>query len=169
MVSPSLFPLLRARPHLGRLFNEGEARLGAHRVVLLSHGAWIRRFGSDPDIVGKAVEFAYDLDAGPHTVVGVLAEGFYFPNATTEVWTPFVIPTDEPSDPDGLRLETTISSAALGRLAPSVSPERAATELHTLLQRNGRTNISCDRVDGALARRRKRRRSTPGLFRYRKR
>ena len=81
VVSPSLFPLLRARPHLGRLFNEGEARLGAHRVVLLSHGAWIRRFGSDPDIVGKAVEFAYDLDAGPHTVVGVLAEGFYFPNA----------------------------------------------------------------------------------------
>ena len=142
VVSPSLFPLLRARPHLGRLFTEGEARLGAHRVVLLSHGAWRRRFGSDPDIVGKALEFSYDLDAGPHTVVGVLAEGFYFPGATTEVWTPFVIPTDGSSD------TISFATATLGRLASGVSPERAATEVHTLLQRNGRTNISCDRLDG---------------------
>ena len=146
-VSPALFPLLRARPHLGRLFTEGEARLGAHRVVLLSHGAWIRRFGSDPDIVGKALEFAHDLDAGPHTVVGVLAEGFYFPSATTEVWTPFAIPTNGPADPDRPRFKVTISAAALGRLAPGVSPEKAATEVHTLLQRSD-TNIFCDRVDG---------------------
>ena len=147
VVSPSLFPLLRARPHLGRLFTEGEARLGAHRVVLLSHGAWIRRFGSDPDIVGKALEFAHDLDAGPHTVVGVLAEGFYFPSATTEVWTPFAIPTNGPADPDRPRFKVTISAAALGRLAPGVSPERAATEVHTLLQRSD-TNIFCGRADG---------------------
>ena len=44
-VSPSLFPLLRATPHLGRFFTEEEARLGADRVVVLSHGAWIRRSG----------------------------------------------------------------------------------------------------------------------------
>ena len=75
-VSPSLFPLLRSTPHLGRLFTEEEARVGADRVVLLSHGAWTRRFASDPDIVGTVV----DLDGDPHTVVGVLAEGFYFPN-----------------------------------------------------------------------------------------
>ena len=41
-VSPSLFPLFRAPPHLGRLFLEEEARTGAERVVLLSHGAWTK-------------------------------------------------------------------------------------------------------------------------------
>ena len=41
--SPSLFPLLRAAPHLGRLFLDEEARVGAAPVVLLSHGAWTNR------------------------------------------------------------------------------------------------------------------------------
>ena len=87
-VSPSMFPLLRATPQLGRLFTEGEARAGADRVVLLSHGAWTRRFGSDPDIVGSVI----DLDSAPYTVVGVLAEGFFFPSPEEEVWTPYVLP-----------------------------------------------------------------------------
>ena len=86
-VSPSMFPLLRATPHLGRLFVEEEARAGADRVVLLSHGAWARRFGSDPDIVGSAIE----LNNAPHTVVGVLADGFFFPSPDEEIWTPYVI------------------------------------------------------------------------------
>ncbi len=38
-VSPSMFPLLRATPHLGRFFAEEEARVGADRVAVLSHGA----------------------------------------------------------------------------------------------------------------------------------
>ena len=88
-VSPSLFPLLRARPRLGRLFTEADARTGAERVVLLSHGAWARRFGSNPDIVGRVLT----LNETPHTVAGVLAEGFYFPNPEAEVWTPWVLPS----------------------------------------------------------------------------
>ena len=63
-VSPALFPLLRARPRLGRLFTEEEARRGADQVVLLSHRAWAIRFGSDPDIVGSVLTFADT----PHTV-----------------------------------------------------------------------------------------------------
>ena len=91
-VSPSLFPLLRAAPHLGRLFTEEEAREGADRVVLLSHRVWTNRFASDPDIVGTPL----DLDGDPHTVFGVLAEGFYFPNPDGEFWTPLVVPPFTP-------------------------------------------------------------------------
>ena len=133
--SPALFPLLRAAPHLGRLFTEEEARVGADRVVLLSHGAWTRRFASDPDIVGTLV----DLDGDPHTVVGVLAEGFYFPSPDREFWTPYVIPPFTPPNMEGPAEQRVVLSAvfsALGRLRPGVSPVQAATEARTILQRS---------------------------------
>ena len=143
-VSPSLFPLLRAAPHIGRLFTEEEALSGADRVILLSHGAWRRRFGSDPDIVGTVLEFG----DGARTVVGVLAEGFFFPSREAEFWTPFVIPPFAQPDPrDQARLDgerrgpsvpgrVSVSSfTVLGRLRPGVSPEQAATEVRTILQR----------------------------------
>ena len=136
-VSPSLFPLLRAAPLLGRLFLDEEARTGAERVALLSHGAWTRRFAADPAIVGATI----DLDGDPHVVVGVLAEGFYFPTPDSEFWTPYVIPPftqtslrEAPGQSTVFLNELTFS--ALGRLRPGVSPERAATEARGILQRS---------------------------------
>ena len=133
-VSPSIFPLLRAQLRLGRFFTEDETRPGADGVVLLSYGAWTRRFGSDPDIVGAAV----DLDGTPHTVVGVTADGFYFPAPETEIWTPFVVPpyvSPTPVAPgeEGTRAVVVFFNA-LGRLRPGVSPQQAATEVRTILQ-----------------------------------
>ena len=61
--------------------------------MLLSHRAWTRRFGADPDVVGTVV----DVRNEPHTVVGVLAEGFYFPDPRVEAWTPYVLRADEPT------------------------------------------------------------------------
>ena len=139
-VSPSMFPLLRTTPHLGRLFTEEEARAGADRVVLLSHGAWTRRFGSDPDIVGSAIA----LNNAPHTVVGVLSEGFFFPSPEEEIWTPYVMPGYSIAPPEGgwgasLRGASFSVSfvTALGRLRPGVSTEQATTEVRTILQRRG--------------------------------
>ena len=130
-VSPALFPLLRARPRLGRLFTEEEARRGADRVVLLSHRAWATRFGSDPDIVGSVLTFADT----PHTVVGVLEEGFYFPNPDGEFWTPYVIPPFTPPQQEGGAFAV-LTLTTLGRLRDGVSPERAAAEVRTILQRS---------------------------------
>ena len=129
-VSPSLFPLLRARPRLGRLFTEADARTGAERVVLLSHGAWTRRFGSRPDIVGTVLT----LNEAPHTVAGVLAESFYFPNPEAEVWTPWVLPSAASSGFAEDR-QIIISFRTLGRLRTGVSPEQAAAEVRTILLR----------------------------------
>ena len=132
-VSPALFPLLRATPHLGRLFTDEEAREGADRVVLLSHRAWTNRFASDPDIVGASLDF----DGDPHTVVGVLAEGFYFPNPDGEFWTPFVVlPFTPPAaaEPGRPFMVLMMAFSALGRLAPGVSLEQAAAEATAILQ-----------------------------------
>ncbi len=132
-VSPALFPLLRATPHLERLFSEGEARDGADGVVLLSHRAWTNHFASDPGIVGAVLA----LDGDPYTVVGVLPEGFYFPHPDSERWTPFVVlPFTPPPAADAGQPRMTVMMAfdALGRLAPGVSPEQAAAEASTRLQ-----------------------------------
>ena len=136
-VSPSLFPLLRAAPLRGRLFLDEEARTGAARVALLSHGAWTRRFASDPAIVGTTIDF----DGNPHLVVGVLAEGFHFPTPDSEFWTPYVIPPFTQTsmrEAPGQRTVfwNEVMFSALGRLRPGVSAEQAATEARGILQRS---------------------------------
>ena len=117
-VSPALLRLLGARPQLGRLFTDEEAQRGAEGVVLLSHRAWTLRFGASPDVVGTLV----DVGGETRSVVGVLAEGFFFPRLDAEVWTPYVMSPNE------------ATAVVLGRLRPGVSAAQATTEVRTLLQ-----------------------------------
>jgi hypothetical protein len=55
VVTANLFPLLRVAPVLGRTFTHEETLPNAAQVVVLHHGYWLRRFGGDPDVVGKSV------------------------------------------------------------------------------------------------------------------
>ena len=71
------------------------------------------------------------LNGEPHTVVGVLAAGFEF--ETVEIWTPFVVRTDQEPVDGGLVLEAAFQT--IGRLQPEVSPEQAATEVRRILDR----------------------------------
>ena len=125
MVSPSLFPLLRATPHLGRVFTEEESRERADRVALLSFDAWITRFASDPEIVGAPL----DLDGEPFIVVGVLAEGFSFPSPEEELWTPWAISPFEPAESavdrsrsSSPRLAASVPASRLSRPPPRSAP-----------------------------------------------
>jgi hypothetical protein len=70
----NFFRVLGVQPMMGRLFTEGEARQGAHPVVLLANPYWRRQFAADPNIVGKEI----DLNGKPTTVVGVLPKSFDF-------------------------------------------------------------------------------------------
>jgi hypothetical protein len=73
-VSENFFDILGVRPELGRTFTAQESAWNGPKAVLLSHGLWTRRFGSDPAIVGASLT----LNDEPHTVVGVLPESFDF-------------------------------------------------------------------------------------------
>ena len=55
-VSTSLFPLLNIKPAVGRAFSSDEEKPGANPVVIVSHGLWQRRFGSDLGLVGKLLK-----------------------------------------------------------------------------------------------------------------
>ena len=128
-VTPSLFPLLRATPQLGRVFTEADIVEGSHRIVLLSNRAWTNRFGSDPDIIGAPVE----LNDEPHTVVGVLPNGFDFPYPEVELWTPLVVRANEEPVAGGVVIQGAFMG--IGRLRTGISLERAATEVRTILDR----------------------------------
>jgi putative ABC transport system permease protein len=47
-------------------------------TVVLGHGLWMRRYGGDPSVVGRAVQ----LDGAPYTVTGVLPPAFDYPMKT---------------------------------------------------------------------------------------
>jgi putative ABC transport system permease protein len=90
--SPSLFPVLRVDPMLGRPFLAEEGRQGQTDVAILSYGLWQRQFGSDPTIIGKSIP----LDGRSHLVVGVMPPRFDFPTnlqpsaKPPDVWIPMV-------------------------------------------------------------------------------
>ncbi len=56
---------------LGRVFTREEDKPGAASVILLSHGLWQRRFGGDPDIIGREIDLG-----GKTTVIGIMPGGF---------------------------------------------------------------------------------------------
>ncbi len=89
-VSPPFFSVMGVKPLLGRGFAPGDDIPGNHQVVVLAHGLWQRRFGSDLEIVGKTVR----LDGSPYTVVGVMPLGFHYPS-NTPLWTPMVLTAEE--------------------------------------------------------------------------
>ncbi|MEO7157746.1 MAG: ABC transporter permease, partial [Vicinamibacterales bacterium] len=75
-VTPDLFPMLGIEPFMGRQFLAEEAAApGLETVVLLTHGLWQRRYGSDPLIVGKAIL----VNDRARIVIGVLPPGIKFP------------------------------------------------------------------------------------------
>src|SRR6476620_7127638 len=52
-VSAAFFDALGVRPQLGRTFQRGEDEPGRAQVAVLKHSFWQKRFGGDPQIVGK--------------------------------------------------------------------------------------------------------------------
>ncbi len=86
-VSAELFDVLRVKPALGRAFTREEDAPGAAGVVVLSHGGWQRRFGSDPSVLGRSIT----LSGRPSTIIGVMPAGFYFPSRDAELWTPLAL------------------------------------------------------------------------------
>lgn len=125
-VSPELFPMLGATPAVGRWFAPAEAELGEHRVVLLSHGLWQRRFGSDPGVVGRTLR----LDGHGYQVVGVMPPGFRFPDDGVQVWLPLVVRGLAPG-----QLWGTGGNYVIGRLAPGATEARARAEIAALAPR----------------------------------
>jgi putative ABC transport system permease protein len=120
-VTAGVLPALGVLPELGRLPLPAEDEMGAPPVVVLSHGFWQRRFGGDPNVVGRVIRF----DDTPYEIVGVMPASFYFPSAGNGVWVTF-------DDELRAREIDTQFMSAIARVRPRVDAETVVRELEGL-------------------------------------
>lgn len=129
LVTDSYFRIMKARPLLGRLFHPEEQEEGKDFVVVLSYGLWQRRFGENPDVIGKTIR----LNERPYTIVGVLpADVHSLPTSLIEKTAELYRPVAEAYD------ETSRGSRhlrAIARLKPGVDLRQAQAEMTTIASR----------------------------------
>jgi putative ABC transport system permease protein len=119
-VTANIWHVLGIEPLHGRLFTDAEQQWGNHRVVVLSHQLWQRRFGGDPAAIGRVLE----LDRQPFTVAAVMPANFRFGGPDTQVWAPMAFPPGDVADSrDSYFIEL------LGRLERGITIDQAHGDL----------------------------------------
>jgi putative ABC transport system permease protein len=148
-VTAGFFSTLGATPLMGRTFSAGEDGPNGEPFVVLSERVWQRSFGSDPQIVGKAIT----LNARSRTVVGVMPSSFTFPEADehslpgdVDLWILYPMTPPTRRGPYFLR--------GIARLKPDASLQQAQSELHNIglriAQDNPLTNADTTFVSRSL-------------------
>ena len=119
-VTTNFFAALQARPMLGRLFAPEDTLPNAPVAMLLSHGLWVRRFGSDPSVVGKPTR----IRESTALVIGVMPPDFR-PMGDEVYWEPQPIS-------ENLRTRRGRYALVVGRLKPGVTLESANLEVRAI-------------------------------------
>ena len=117
LVSEDLFGVLGVRPVLGRIFLDDEGRPGGEPVLIISHTLWRDGFGGDLAVVGRQMRY----DGRLHTIVGVMPQGFAFPDQA-EVWLPLL--TDVPASERSNHMYDVVA-----RMKPGVTVAQARRQL----------------------------------------
>ncbi|MBO0860088.1 MAG: ABC transporter permease [Chloracidobacterium sp.] len=143
MVSGNYFSVLGVKARLGRTLapQDGESP-GGGPVAVISSGLWRRRFGADPNIVGRTIL----LNARNYTVIGVAAEGFVGANVgeVVEVWVPITMykqfdPWMASLGVDWLKDRSSTWVEALARLKRGVTIAQAQADLSAIAARLAQT------------------------------
>jgi putative ABC transport system permease protein len=136
-VTANFFDVLGVRPLMGRLLNPEDGAEGAPHVIVVSYGAWKRRFGGDPQIVGRTL-------IEPQTrwqfrIVGVAPAGLDYP-LDAEDW--------EAESPELSRAQQLV----VARLVPGATPAAAAGEYFSFVKRLETQGFGTGTFVGAEAR-----------------
>lgn len=129
VVAANFFPFLGVQPALGRAIRPEEDVAGGPAVMLLSHRVFVRRYASDPRVVGRTVE----LNGTPHEIVGVLPAEFHlllpaeaFQLKDADVWRPAQI------DAARLPARNYTGWTAFARLRPDATFAAAQEEMSAI-------------------------------------
>jgi putative ABC transport system permease protein len=121
-VSIQTLSLLGHAPLIGRDFRDEDSGAGPPLAVLLAYRVWQRRYDGDPSIVGRTIR----INGSPAVVVGVMPEGFTFPDHA-DVWIPL---ERMPGLLAAGREKRTLS--VFGRLREGITPAQARAELDAI-------------------------------------
>jgi predicted permease len=126
--TPTLFATLGAAAALGRTLVADDATPGNDHVAVLSQALWRNQFGADQSIVGRDVR----LNGDNYRVVGVMPEGFFFPDRKALLWTPLGFSDKQRSDDErGQEMYEMI-----GRLAPGATIDQLDAQMDAIVQHN---------------------------------
>ena len=125
--TPSLFTVLKSNAALGRTLIDSDAELGALPVAVLSHSLWQRLYGADVSVIGKDLV----LNGRNVRIVGVMPEGFAFPDQDRELYVPMIFKPEQKTDAE----RGNENSISIARLAPGASIESANAQMKALVDR----------------------------------
>jgi len=123
-VSPNLLDAVGIKVALGRTFRPDEDRPGNNHVVILTHGLWQRRFGGDPNVVGRTV----NINSVARTIIGVMPPNVIYPPGA-EILAPMAM------TPEAMRDRTNHVNLVVGRLKAGVSVAQAQADLDSIARR----------------------------------
>jgi len=123
IVSPSLFPVLGARPLMGTLFESEEGK--DLNSVVLSHDAWKRWFNTDPKVIGRSIS----LNGTNYAVNAVMPPKFQFPIQAepVDMWVKLPVEQGGLFTRRGARI-----LYAIGRMKPGVTVDQAQADMTVL-------------------------------------
>src|SRR5262249_8174625 len=125
-VSANMFDIIGVRPLLGRTFRTGEDTPSGEKVAILSYAMWRERYNSNANVIGKQIR----VNGVPFSVVGVMPDGFAFPN-NDKIWVPLQVDPLEGKRGEGQYVQ------AFGKLKSDVSLDKATVELTMIAKRLG--------------------------------
>ena len=125
VVSPGFFSML-GQAAVGRTFTAEEDR---EPLVVLSSDLWRRRFGGDPEVLGRSL----DLVGISHTIVGVMPPEFQFPNSQFKLWVTFGSALSQaPKQMENRQLRI---FRTLAKLKPGITLSQAQAEIDAIAAR----------------------------------
>jgi predicted permease len=123
IVSAGFFSTLGIQPSAGRAFVSQDEQWGSHRVAILSHGLWQRRFGGDQRIVGQPIT----LNGEPFVVAGILSPDFSFLGMDGQLFVPMAF-----GPGDNMNSHSNYFLRMIGRLKPDVTRDQAVADLNAI-------------------------------------
>ena len=127
-VTPSFFPLLRAKALRGRVFRAEEGEIGGEHKVILSYATWQRLFAGSEAAMGKDLR----LNGVPYSIVGVMPADFLFLKADTQIWIPLAFTIKQKADES----RHSNSYDMIGRLKPGATVHQAQQQIDALNAHN---------------------------------
>ena len=121
-VNADFFKVLGVEPILGRTFQPGEDVPGGRRLTVLTYGLWQRRFGGDPNVIGRGVT----VNGEGYEIIGVLPASFQFALRNNDLFLPY-----QPTENQRTR-RFMHGTNLIGRLKPGLSTSDAEANLKVI-------------------------------------